>query len=344
MKSGFDAVPIEIEEAARDRWRQSCSRSSDTSRCPWRLAATGAAALFALLLAWDEFFYALLYTNDTARQDAAGRDRRFRRRPRHRLRADFGGWPIGSAAAGAYRILPAEIAARRAVGRKRQGMSMHAPTDTPRSGLDLLEAEMARQHADALASLRANAEMASADRGQHHARAAGCCSSAWAPRTMPTAWSSRSIAGSASTRGPARAAELMHTPPPAMPRTTIFVSQSGESGEIVELLKAEAAGEDRFGMTLDASSTLGRTLPCLVGAGGSEVAFAATRSLVVTLALHAALLAALGHADQSFGRQPATPCHSAARRCAQRIGRQDDDRVRRPRRLQGRGGGWLADD
>ncbi len=29
----------------------------------------------------------------------------------------------------------------------------------------------------------------------------------------------------------------MHAPPPATARTTIFVSQSGESGEIVELLK-----------------------------------------------------------------------------------------------------------
>ena len=33
-----------------------------------------------------------------------------------------------------------------------------------------------------------------------------------------------------------------------------------------------------FGMTLDPASALGRALPCLVGAGGGEVAFAATRS------------------------------------------------------------------
>ena len=46
-------------------------------------------------------------------------------------------------------------------------------------------------------------------------------------------------------------------------------------------------------MTLDPSSTLGRSLPCLVGAGGGEVAFAATRSLSVTLALHAAMLSAI---------------------------------------------------
>jgi fructoselysine-6-P-deglycase FrlB-like protein len=50
-------------------------------------------------------------------------------------------------------------------------------------------------------------------------------------------------------------------------------------------------------MTLDAASTLARALPCLVGAGGPEVAFAATRSLLVTLALHAGVLSALGHGE-----------------------------------------------
>ena len=94
------------------------------------------------------------------------------------------------------------------------------------------------------------------------------------------------------------AAELIHAPPPAAAQTIVFVSQSGESGEIVELLKRQAPDEDRFGMTLDPSSTLGRALPCLVGAGGAEMAFAATRSLVVALALHAGVLAALGGADQ----------------------------------------------
>ena len=63
-------------------------------------------------------------------------------------------------------------------------------------------------------------------------------------------------------------------------------------------------------MTLDPSSTLGRALPCLVGAGGVEVAFAATRSLLVTLALHAGVLAALGGGDQGVAdslQHPAEP-------------------------------------
>jgi len=176
-------------------------------------------------------------------------------------------------------------------------MSMDAPTDTPRSGLDLLEAEMVRQQADALASLGANAGMASRIAASimtsRRLLLIGMGASHYANRMVEPLYRRLGIDAWACT-----AAELMHTPPP-MPRTTIFVSQSGESGEIVELLKAEAAGEDTFGMTLDASSTLGRTLPCLVGAGGSEVAFAATRSLVVTLALHAVLLAALGRANRA---------------------------------------------
>jgi fructoselysine-6-P-deglycase FrlB-like protein len=50
-----------------------------------------------------------------------------------------------------------------------------------------------------------------------------------------------------------------------------------------------------YGITLEGSATLGRTVPSLVGAGGSERAFAATRSLTITPALHLAVISALGH-------------------------------------------------
>lgn len=49
-----------------------------------------------------------------------------------------------------------------------------------------------------------------------------------------------------------------------------------------------------YGITLEAASALARAVPSLVGAGGSERAFAATRSLMITLALHLAVLSALG--------------------------------------------------
>ncbi|CAM5323553.1 carbohydrate ABC transporter permease [Mycolicibacterium aubagnense] len=64
MKSGFDSVPVEIEQAASidgANLFQILTRIT----LPVAAASTGAAALFALLLAWDEFFYALLYTSDT---------------------------------------------------------------------------------------------------------------------------------------------------------------------------------------------------------------------------------------------------------------------------------------
>ena len=76
-------------------------------------------------------------------------------------------------------------------------------------------------------------------------------------------------------------------------RTVILTSQSGESAEIGRWLESEAQRRDVFGMTLDGASLLARTVPSLVAAGGAETAFAATRSLTVTLALHLAVLARL---------------------------------------------------
>jgi len=76
-------------------------------------------------------------------------------------------------------------------------------------------------------------------------------------------------------------------------KTVILVSQSGESAEVVRWLNLQRT-DDVFGMSLDATATLAQTVPTLVAAGGPEVAFAGTRSLTVTLALHLAVLARLG--------------------------------------------------
>jgi fructoselysine-6-P-deglycase FrlB-like protein len=76
---------------------------------------------------------------------------------------------------------------------------------------------------------------------------------------------------------------------------TVFVtSQSGESAEVVRWFNQAGATAETFGLTLEAGSFLARTAPSLVGAGGTEMAFAATRSLTVTFALHLAIFAALG--------------------------------------------------
>ncbi|HVT52679.1 MAG TPA: carbohydrate ABC transporter permease [Dongiaceae bacterium] len=63
LKSNFDAVPREIEEAAR-------IDGAGTLAIIWNVViplakpALGAAALLAFLAAWDEFFYALIFTSD----------------------------------------------------------------------------------------------------------------------------------------------------------------------------------------------------------------------------------------------------------------------------------------
>ena len=63
MKAGFDAIPREIEAAAMidgaglfQTWR--------ILTLPLAAPVVATSALFAVLLAWDEFFYALLFTSD----------------------------------------------------------------------------------------------------------------------------------------------------------------------------------------------------------------------------------------------------------------------------------------
>lgn len=88
--------------------------------------------------------------------------------------------------------------------------------------------------------------------------------------------------------------EALHAPIPTHGATVLLTSQSGESGEIVAYLKREAADKARFGLTLNPDGALARSVPSLVGQGGIEQAFAATRSLYVSLALHARVLHELG--------------------------------------------------
>lgn len=77
-------------------------------------------------------------------------------------------------------------------------------------------------------------------------------------------------------------------------RTVLVTSQSGESVEVLRWFDETGGNSETFGLTLEDGSFLARTATSLVGAGGTELAFAATRSLTVTFALHMAILAALG--------------------------------------------------
>lgn len=88
--------------------------------------------------------------------------------------------------------------------------------------------------------------------------------------------------------------EQLGQPLPVDGRTIIVTSQSGESAEVLRWFRDCAPKEHVFGLTMEPNSSLAGLAPCLVGAGGSEIPFAATRSLTVSAALHAAVLGALG--------------------------------------------------
>ncbi|MBB2833529.1 UNVERIFIED_ORG: fructoselysine-6-P-deglycase FrlB-like protein [Rhizobium esperanzae] len=161
------------------------------------------------------------------------------------------------------------------------------------AGLVAIDREMARQQADALASYEAAAPMA--------ARAAaslkktgrllllGMGGSHAVNRAVEPLYRALGIDAVA-----LPLSEQLGQPLPIAGRTVFVTSQSGESAEVVRWFGETGGTEESFGLTLEGSSFLARTAPSLVGSGGTELAFAATRSLTVTFALHLAILAALG--------------------------------------------------
>ncbi len=165
--------------------------------------------------------------------------------------------------------------------------------DARKTAIEILEGERARQHADALAAYRAAAPMA--DRIAVSVKETGRL----LLLGMGASQHANRMAEAEYRRGGVDAlamplSEALYSPLPPGPRTTVIVSQSGESVEVASYLAEPIAGEVRFGITMQAESMLGRAVPCLLGRGEPEAAFAATRSLLITLGLHAALARALG--------------------------------------------------
>jgi len=161
------------------------------------------------------------------------------------------------------------------------------------TGLELIRAEMARQHDDALASLAENkgaaARAAASMRRTGRLVLLGMGGSHYVNRMAESLYRAQGIDATALV-----VSEALRAPLPPQPRTVLLTSQSGRSGEIVHYLDRATEGEERFGMTLDADSPLAKAVPPLIGIGGTERAFAATRSLTISLALHGAILEALG--------------------------------------------------
>ncbi|MFC6446582.1 SIS domain-containing protein [Shinella zoogloeoides] len=161
------------------------------------------------------------------------------------------------------------------------------------AGLQAIDREMARQHADALASFRSNAAMA--------ARAAaslkrtgrlillGMGGSHAVGRAVEPLYRALGIDAVA-----LPLSEQLGAPLSLDGRTVFITSQSGESAEVLRWFEETGGNAETFGFTLEGGSFLARTAPCLVGHGGTEQAFAATRSLTVSFALHLAILGALG--------------------------------------------------
>ncbi len=161
------------------------------------------------------------------------------------------------------------------------------------NGLELIRYEMARQHDDAMASFLAAAPLALniAESAKRTGRLCllGMGGSHWANRTAMFAYRELGIEVQAEVLS-----EVLFRKMPDHRRTVLLVSQSGNSGEIAHYLKTAAPKEDRFGLTLNAESVLAESVPSLIAAGGIEKAFAATRSIFLTHALHLAILNALG--------------------------------------------------
>ena len=162
------------------------------------------------------------------------------------------------------------------------------------NGRTLIDVEMARQHNDALVSMTSNREIA--DRIAHSIRSTGRLSlygmggSHWVNRTAAFIYRELGIEVQADVLS-----EIISVPMNDAPRSVIITSQSGGSGEIGKYLHHAKTLDHHFGLTLNADSILGKALPCLIAHGGAEKAFAATRSILLSQALHLCVLNELGY-------------------------------------------------
>ncbi|EPE94884.1 sugar isomerase (SIS) (plasmid) [Rhizobium grahamii CCGE 502] len=161
------------------------------------------------------------------------------------------------------------------------------------TGLIAIDREMARQHADALASFDSTRETAQAIAASLKKTGRllllGMGGSHAVGRAVEPLYRATGIDAIA-----LPLSEQLGQPLTLDGRTVMITSQSGESAEVVRWFSETGGSPDTFGLTLEGGSFLARTAPSLVGAGGTELAFAATRSLTVSFALHLRVLATLG--------------------------------------------------
>lgn len=176
------------------------------------------------------------------------------------------------------------------------------------SGLAMIEYEMGRQHADALQSFHdaktVASQIAESIRRTGKLALLGMGGSHWVNRAAMFAYRELGIEAQAEVLS-----EVILSPLPDRPRTELLTSQSGNSGEISRYLETSKRNEDQFGLTLNANSILAQKIPCLIGAGGVEKAFAATRSIFVSHVLHLAVLSTLGYDVKAALHEIESPQH-----------------------------------
>lgn len=159
-------------------------------------------------------------------------------------------------------------------------------------GLLAIDREMARQQDDALASFRGNGAMAAKAaaslRRTGKLLLLGMGGSHAVGRAVEPLYRRLGIDAIA-----LPLSEQLGAPLILDGRTVFITSQSGESAEVLRWFEETGGNADTFGFTLEENAFLARTAPSLIGHGGTEKAFAATRSLTVSFSLHLAILAAL---------------------------------------------------
>jgi fructoselysine-6-P-deglycase FrlB-like protein len=169
-------------------------------------------------------------------------------------------------------------------------------SDSKLSGLELMRLEMQRQIPDSLETLKACASdaamIAQNIRATGRVLMLGMGASHYANRICEPFYRALEIDAIS-----IPLSEAIYAPFPNQDRVTLLVSQSGASGEVSKYLEFFSNRERQYGLTLEAQSPLAKGLPSLVAHGGTERGFAATRSLLLTLVMHASILEALGSND-----------------------------------------------
>lgn len=193
-------------------------------------------------------------------------------------------------------------------------MTNSAATGQAGPGLAALHFEMSKQHKDSLDSYRTNGEVAkkiaASVRRTGRLILLGMGGSQTVNRMAEPDYRALGVKALA-----VSLSEQLYSPLPLEDATVIITSQSGESAEVHRLFEDFKPHADTFGLTMEDTSALAKTCTSLIGRGGSEKAFCATRSLLISLTLHQLVLNELGvdsKAALAVLEQPEDPDVTAA--------------------------------